>query len=195
MKNYLLILLFLPLGLFAQDKKASFGVKTGAAFSSTNDESELMPGFTVGGFANYKISKVFSLQGELLYSSYSYDTPVLLTNQSGGNITKDYNHFNFSKIELPLLIKAETKTGTIKPFASFGISPGINLSGNVKPVNFSEMRLTNLNSFSLSVIPSVGFSIKDHFIFDTRYAVGVTDQYSNLSTKVNIFYVTLGYKF
>lgn len=199
MKKIIFLLLFIPSISFSQ----SFGLKGGINFSNSSiSTSEIFTGFSVGGFYNQKLTNILSFQGELLYTRYGYDNKLFFTNNSGNPKFIGYEKFRFSKIELPLFIKATAKSGAIKPFAYLGFSPGINISGRFSPItldnnnniiHLDSEKLSTLNTFSISMIPGIGFSVKDHLYFDARYAIGLTNTIAN--SRISTFYITAGYSF
>lgn len=107
-----LILLACTFAVFAVNAQVKFGIKAGvnlttfagsdAKMTSDIGDISISPshkiGFAGGGFANYKLSDIISLQGEVLYSlegaSYKFDGEKMNVNSSYVNVPvlAQYNH-------------------------------------------------------------------------------------------------------
>ncbi|MDR1006623.1 MAG: PorT family protein [Bacteroidales bacterium] len=157
-----------------------------------------MLGFTVGGFAQYRVSDLFKLSGELKYSYHTFTV-----GEGNGLLTYTQN-----SISIPLMAKIYPVKWL---FIEAGVEPRLNL-GNAKGKTATIMGMPmgderevelEPNVFELGVGGGMGFEVGDNFFFGARFMYGVlpyykeTSDFFNYTIKLNnMFYgVYIGLKF
>lgn len=135
-------LLAAGIGLGAQDKSLMFGVKAG--YNSSQQRAEegdqgfdidkiSLSGASFGAFAAYRLGRLFSVQGEILYfdKGGSYDVQVPL-GIPGLTVTA-HDERRLSYIEIPLLVKLSLPLWrTVRPTILTGPSFGYNLKADLR---------------------------------------------------------------
>lgn len=187
MKQYYLttLLIFLTATSFAQT--VSFGPKAGLNVS----DSDVFVGWAtdnrysvhVGGFANVRVFKFISLQGEVVYSPQG--STVSDSNQSGLNIVNRLDYINF-----PLLVDINFFKGLS---IQGGPQLGILVNKERKDKNTGEVFDFTRDELIEPVDWSMGFGFQYRFpmglMIQTRYHYGIVSvdsEYYRTNTNWNI---------
>jgi hypothetical protein len=188
----ILVMLFISFVGYSQ-KKSHFGIKASYISSQTNNKefntNVSLSGrrsFSAGLSYNMNLATVLDFQIEALYSRKGYSGLF------------DYKA---DFIEIPILVKAHSKGGKIKPFINTGLSPAFNIVDNYN----------SFKSFDLGFISSIGIDIpiNERYTFiEIRYSLGLitnhtpvimTDNFGIIinqpGQKNNSFYLTTGFFF
>ena len=208
----ILLLLTLAAGLTtavnAQDKPVSFGVKAGVAFPNltfsamgTSVSLDSKTTFYVGGIADIKVSKMFSVQPGLTFMSKG--------TKSGGALFEDEDmdaSINISYLELPVNLVANFETGSGKFFVGAGPYAAYALSGNGKSDGVKEDMPFGSNDgefkrmdFGLNFL--AGYQLTNGLNFHAGYGLGLgkimNDESSGIDVAVKnkVFSVGLGFNF
>lgn len=191
MKNLLfiaVIAILSSLNVSAQEtpistKETSYGVTAG--FQSTNFKLSLKnlsetvadaEGFFIGLFAEFPLSEKFSVQPEFHYSSVRED---------GESI---------ENLIIPVFLK-------------YYITEKFNVMSGLQFDYMMEKDLANFRRFGLGLGIGLGYDITDSILISSRYSFGITDRLdlreglddfidlSDFSAKINIFQISIGYRF
>lgn len=108
----------------------SWGVKSGVNFANALLAPDLPPGFSKsartgllgGAFAEARLSGVFSVQLEALYTQKGFEV-----SSSAGTAT-----YRLDYLEFPLTAKAEFGSGPLRPYLFAGPNVGVRLSADVE---------------------------------------------------------------
>ena len=164
MVSFILVTLILSFGLHAGNI-SDIGMKIGynsSTFSGNNLPGKGVsdvPGFTLGGFASYEVSKKFSIQPEIL----------LTTKGSRINTVGDIEQYNiFVYIEMPILAKYQLLKS--KNFYMKGLcGPGISLKALARN---DVGDLDNIRGYDLGLIVGAEVCL-GRFSFEVRYELGM----------------------
>ena len=158
------LILLISLNLHA-GKITNIGMKIGynsSTFAGKNLPGKgvsNVPGFTLGGFASYELSKNFSVQPEIL----------LTTKGSKINTVGDIEQYNiFVYVEMPVLAKYRILQS--RNFYMTGLcGPGFSL----KALAMNDVGvLDNIRGFDLGVIAGAEIGL-GRFSFELRYEFGI----------------------
>lgn len=174
---------FLALGVNAQDIKGGFKFSPNfSTFSKdVENDSKGNVSFGLGYFETMDLNSKFALQGEINYTSYSYET-----GKSSENISTTKHKSNF--IEVPVVLKYK-----IDNFAlGFGVQYGFGMGGNTEQTIFNQTTKTDSKPGN-----DKGFLIdlstkSDKFNFGLRYYMGaekIHDGNSIRSINLSIGYI------
>jgi Outer membrane protein beta-barrel domain len=145
-----------------QAQYAFWGFKAGVQANkiiSLSFDSKMTPGFNVGIFGNFILSKQFALQHELLYTQRGF-----------GGTTKDSFEVKGSLpyIELPWCLYYNVN----KAFhLQFGLQPGIYVFFKPPQRDSSDFSKYNVNPIDLAVIIGGGVILDNNFLFGARLTV------------------------
>ncbi len=154
------ILLLFPKSTSAQ--YAYWGFKAGFQankITGLSFDSKMTPGFNVGIFGNFILSKKFALQHELLYTQRGF-----------GGTTKDSIDVkgNLPYIELPWCLYYNVN----KAFhLQLGVQPGIYMYFKQPQRDSSEFSKYNVNPIDFSGILGAGFIMDNNLLFGVRLTV------------------------
>ena len=192
-KIVLLALLFAPVAMYAQGFQ--LGVKGGvnvSIYTGGDIESDALVGFHVGGFMNFKLGSVVSLQPEVLFSSQGAKI-------KGSGITDDQN-IRVSYINVPVLLKLKSAGGFyVEAGPQVGFKAGDDFDGGQSVDNFAK----NLD-FSLAA--GLGFHSSMGLGIGARYNAGISKvgdfdetalrnpDYKNSVIQVSVFYTLFNNK-
>ena len=161
-------------------------------------------GFSLGGFINYEINEIFSLQPELLYTmkgvkfdgngyfyGYNFNTDIIYKT--------DY-------IEIPLLGKLTVaKNSGITPFLLFGPFFAYNTSSKLKvkvevegESDSDEVDFNYIKEIDYGLILGGGFETSSGILIDIRYNLGlisVNDASDDIITKNQVILIMMGFCF
>jgi len=181
----LLFALFISLSSSAQTK---FGLRAGINLSTENAKalgitfnSDTRVGLTLGGFAEFNLSKNFALQPEFNFS------------QMGGKIDGATETLNF--LTIPAF--AKFKFGSFRAFA--GPQLGILLSANYKEDGITESTTAEYKTTDFSAIGGMEYLFGENFLINARYQMGLSNVIKQPilgeSMKNNGFTLSIGYRF
>ena len=185
-------LLLFTLNVYSQQAgKVKFGIKLGAVFAKSKIEYtgtdypynfNMKTGLSIGGYADFLVSKNFVFQPALLYvrkgakvtGLYSYNEPL---------------YFNYFEIPLNILYRPAAKKGMY--FFGIGLSPAIRLNYYY---NGSQLK-----SFDLGINALAGYQFPIGFSINLNYTYGIMNVSENkefISTIQNKYFsLTVGYEF
>jgi hypothetical protein len=154
--------------LFAQDGKMMFGVKAGLNMANVTgdeapDETSMKMGAVGGVFMCYKITDIFAIQPELLYT------------QKGATIDEGDDEFSWKTdyFEIPLLLKVNLPTeGKIKPSLYAGPALGILMSAKYEEEDIKDYLKST--DFGVLAGAGLGYEMEKGMIgIEARYEVGL----------------------
>lgn len=205
MKNILSIAALLAISFHVNaQENVKFGVKAGANFSTLSNvtKAEMLPGFYAGAVAEIKLSKAFSFQPELVYSSQGAKN---VYSETVGGVT--VNHSNQDKlgyINVPLLAKyyiTKSFSAEVGPQLGFMVSAQNNDKVTTNNVEVRENRSfkDEVKSFDFGIGAGLSYDVIKGFFVNARYNFGLTkvgkaNEYYSQS-KNGITQVGIGYKF
>jgi opacity protein-like surface antigen len=164
-------------------KETSYGVTAG--FQSTSlkvslkglsDIVEDGEGFFIGLFAEFPLSEKFSIQPEFHYSSATNDGESL------------------DNLILPVFLK-------------YYVTEKFNVMSGLQFDYYTDKDLEYFKKFGLGLSIGLGVDITDSILISSRYSFGITERIdrsefiddfidlSDLSAKINVFQIGLGYRF
>jgi len=161
----------------AQETNApKFGIKGGVNLSNlyTNDKSDskMLTGYNIGLFAKMPVSRFFSIQPELYYSTKGAQVTYNSTFVNG--IAK----FNLNYLEMPILFVLNvTKNFNIHfgPYISYLIDGKVTNVSNATLFNFeNNIKTEDYNKFDAGVTAGAGIDI-GAFSLGARYVYGLTN--------------------
>ncbi len=194
MRKFLLFIGIAVYGIGAQAQElkqtVSFGPRAGVNMSNIYNEQEVISesvfGATVGGVANLKFTKRHALQAEIAYSGKGFklnsqnvkntfhyiDMPVMyqhnfFTSKKGGHLAEMKRSGNLYIVmgpQLSILMKS-----TAKYINTESGMPNVDLAPNTRP-------------FDMSAVMGIGYSLKNGFAIDARYALGLRHLHSASTT-------------
>jgi long-subunit fatty acid transport protein len=194
---------------FTNAQEVKFGAKVAlniASLTGDVEDASSLIGFQIGGFAEFKLSKKFAFQPELMYSA------------QGGKETTSVDLFEFgastdtetklSYLNIPLMAKYYA---TPKLSFEFGPQIGFLLSAknditmtgtSIFEGSFSESRSVDIKDSTSSVDFGLnlgaGYDFTENISAGLRYNFGLSntyDGYGDDSIKNGVFSVSVGYKF
>lgn len=149
-----------------------FGVKAGVNVSSLSVDNQLHKqeakmGFNAGVFAYFPVGNEFSIQPELLYSTYG-------DKYTSGNAS--YSR-NLNYVALPVMVQYNI---TPSLYAEFGPEFGYMISSNVKSVAGNNAVVTQkdsekFNRFNIGLGIGGGYYFLPNFGITVRYNAGLTN--------------------
>lgn len=193
----MIAILFITLQSHAQ-KKLRIGVKMGAGIATVTNSSstglKYLPAFTIGAAINYSVSKIVSLQGEILLSQKGYKQSVNLVDQAGLTYFTGQNTVILYYTEAPLLVKVKTKGESLKLrfFVNGGVAPALHI-GTIAHYNSGDDLISTPKAhiFDIGLIASAGieYNIATMPSFlEFRINNGLSKMYDKSNTK-NLTYI------
>jgi len=190
-KILLLSIAILTLTTLKSQEKIQFGIKGGANFTNMTSEilieKEYKIGFHIGILAEISFGDKFSLQPEILYSTYGSKGKEIM--YGGPNITTEYK---LDYIQIPILAK-------IYLYKSFSleIGPSFNFLVNDKKIRESNTITDIGEKFEFSGILGVSYKLSSGLIGSFRYTNSLTNALNQDYFETNNygFLVGIGYLF
>jgi len=191
-KMLLISLVILTLTITARSQeKIQLGIKGGANFTNmTSDiliEKEYKIGFHIGVLSEIPFGDKFSLQPEILYSTYGSKGKEIML---GGSPIK--TEYKLDYIQIPILAKIYLYKGI-----SLEIGPSFNFLVNDKKIRESNT-ITNIGEkFEFNGILGISYKSSSGFIGSFRYTNSLTNALDqNYSETKNYgFLIGIGYLF
>lgn len=190
---------------YAQEKK--FGIKGGLNIaSSTLSVNGLnitsVYGINIGFFGDFKISKIFSIQPEILYSMQGVKASVSNAGQFI-EVTENLDYIN-----LPVMAKlyaSDKFNFQAGPQFGFLISAKDKINTNVSGSGITSGTIdvkNNYNDMEFGLNLGAGYDFSKNFSADVRYNFGLTDIEKSIpanssvaKTRNRVLSINLGYKF
>jgi len=187
-----ILILFLSVSFIAnsQDKKVSFGIKTGVNFSKYNKDIQYSEykgkvGFYVGGLANISISEKFKIQPELLFalqgSTFLIKDLEILESPEEPPVVGDFKtHITESTIVIPIMAQYY-----ISEKFYFEAGPQLGLIVNNKeevkesPTDdptFSVVYEYDADVFDIGLSFGAGLKVSENIIINARYFLGLIER-------------------
>jgi len=225
MKNLKLALLFFITLLSMQAQEIKYGVKSGLNYVTVIEEgtSQFNPklSFHAGGFLELVISKQFSLQPELIYSSQGAKSEIIesLSTNVMNVFTKSKINLKLNYINMPILSKFyvfKRLSLELGPQIGFLVSSKTNIDETTTTTTTSlgvssvetESRTTNLNDIFKTVefgaTMGLGYRFNNGLNLGARYNWGwsniiddnyLQDEDSEIQVKNDVFQLSLGFTF
>jgi hypothetical protein len=204
----------------AQTITPKIGMSLAKVNAEDNTGNKSKPGLSLGVAFTQPIGGIFSFQPELLFIQkgskldYQESEPGFYEIDLKGHIIINY-------LEVPLLLRADfpTNNDAIKVYLNAGPSFAIGLSGKTnldlylefdgevieikdsgkvkfgdEPNNY-EGTDAYIKRFDLGAQLGGGVIIKEKFMIDLRYGIGLIDIYDGEKSKNNVFQFTVGMPF
>ncbi len=190
-KILLISLAILTLTTLKSQDKIQFGIKGGVNFTNmTSDilvEKEYKTGFHIGILAEIPFGDKFSLQPEILYSTYGSKGKEIMF--GGPNITTEYK---LDYIQIPILAKIYLYKGF-----SLEIGPSFNFLVNDKKIRESNTITDIGEKFEFSGILGVSYKLSRGLIGSFRYTNSLTNALNQDYSETNNygFLIGIGYLF
>lgn len=174
------------------NKVLNFGLKAGlnsATFSgeyARNNDIGSREGLYAGVFLNYKFSKRFSFQPELLYSMQGASDAKVI-NGVRVDYVADY-------VNIPLVVRYyATKYFSlhIGPQLGFNVNDKITVKGNGE----EQTETLKVNPFDFGLNSGLGYEFKSGLGIDARYSFGLFEVIDGYDSKNGVFSIGLSYKF
>ncbi|MCJ8153364.1 PorT family protein [Chryseobacterium sp. SSA4.19] len=198
-----------------------FGIKGGMNVSSLSKDAALEDqkskiGFNAGVFATIPVAESFSVQPELLYSTYGDKSVSTNEFTVGGTTTKTRQSFTTSLdyLTVPVMfqynfipnfyVEAGPEFGFLLSAKNKGdrdITTTTGGSSTTATTSYSEdINKDNLNKFNFGIGLGAGYYFTDNLGVTARYVAGITDVAKDRpngsdAIRNNVFQVGLAYKF
>ncbi len=193
LKNLLLIFFTLIISNCIAQDEIKIGIKSGAnlaGFRTGNGANTDNIGLSIGGIAELKLNKSFSLQAELLYD------------RKGGLVYVNSSDFysidtKLDYINLPVLIKLYF----LKNLSlDFGPQIGflVNSKGeitNSQGNNEKEVEFNNTNNIDFSLNAGFSYIFNDKIFLQAKYSYGLTKIFKDRRYKNSLVNLSIGYIF
>ena len=199
---------------FTESYAQTFAIKTGVNLSKElfkidygilSKDYKVTPRFQLGVTAEFPLTKLFSFEPGLFFSSKGYKSHLVMQNDIIFDI---YKNEILNYIEIPLTAKATTFIGRFPVYVTFGPYIGIALNGKIIVNEFSDNKTTR-NEYNYSMDSGgymkrmdyglqAGIGIEIHqFLVGLNYDHGISkiNQQSEFKCKNRVLGVTVGYKF
>ena len=184
MKKLLLLSTIAVLGITKSinAQNVDIGFKTGlniSNFTGGDADRNSLFDFHIGGLAEFKINKKFSLQPELLYTRQGSEV------ENSVKIKVDY-------LAIPLMVKYYISE-------KFSIEAGPQLSFLINDkAEFNDSSIpdvdTDASSFDFGLNIGFAYNINTNLFTQVRYNYGITTVVENPDIKNSVFQISLGYK-
>ncbi|MGL2963256.1 porin family protein [Flavobacterium sp. RSB2_4_14] len=182
-----------------------FGVKAGVNFANltASEDLTMKVGFHIGGFMEYKLSKKFTLQPELLYSTQGakYQGSDALS----GYIISGESNYKLAYLNLPVMAKYYVSSKfslEAGPQIGFLLSAKneFDYSGTLLGEPISESGEVDIkddfNAFDYGINFGAGYDFNDKISLGLRYNLGLSDVSDfYYFDKNSVIQLSLGYKF
>lgn len=131
MKRFSAVLVLVVLCAGLSFSQVGFGIKGGVNFANTGGVdalagSKALTGFAAGGYLEFNVPFLFTIQPEVLYSQKGFTAEQNVL----GYDVKATGHFNY--LEIPVLLKFSLPVPIVKPSLYAGPAMGILLSAKEK---------------------------------------------------------------
>jgi hypothetical protein len=185
----------------AQEKKISFGLKTGLNLSifsaSINSEAAWRPGFHIGGYLKTPLSEKISFRPELYYSSQGqkdeyYQPP---NGPTIGETTTKTNYLN-----LPLLLEFGNKL-SFQAGPQLGFLLSANESGTIQNEPIDEDLKSIMKGTDVSLVLGTGIQAGPNVNLGLRLNLGLTEVFDGSGSngfpgiKNRVLHFYIGYTF
>jgi len=194
-KILLLSIAILTLTTLKSQEKIQFGIKGGVNFTNMTSnmtseiliEKEYKTGFHIGILVEIPFGDKFSLQPEILYSTYGSKGKEIMF--GGPNITTEYK---LDYIQIPILAKIYLYKGF-----SLEIGPSFNFLVNDKKIRESNTITDIGEKFEFSGILGVSYKLSSGLIGSFRYTNSLTNALNQDYSETNNygFLIGIGYLF
>ena len=194
-KILLLSIAILTLTTLKSQEKIQFGIKGGVNFTNMTSnmtseiliEKEYKTGFHTGILFEIPFGDKFSLQPEILYSTYGSKGKEIMF--GGPNITTEYK---LDYIQIPILAKIYLYKGF-----SLEIGPSFNFLVNDKKIRESNTITDIGEKFEFSGILGVSYKLSSGLIGSFRYTNSLTNALNQDYSETNNygFLIGIGYLF
>lgn len=188
--------------LSAQQLGWSYGVKAGANFATVVgddvDDASMRTGFVVGAFAENRMTDLFGVSAELLYSQQGTKTSL-----SEDGVAVDLTA-KFDYINIPILANLYVAKGlTLKA----GIQPAfkINAEAEMKAKYQGQTEsissdMDNVNTFDFAIPVGLSYQFDFGLLIDARYNISATNVFKSeggesVSARNSVIQVTAGWRF
>jgi len=192
--------LFIGTSVFAQENPLTFGVQAGLNMSQfsapksggeTGDATDMLPGFYIGGHANYSFGEYFGLQGELKFS------------MQGGKESEDGEtlKLKLNYINVPVLFEVKPATNFsifVGPQIGFNVSKSASAGGVSVSGSDFEDAFAKVNTIDFAAVVGVQYAIQGKYLLSARYNIGINSAFDQdgLSGFANrVIQIGFGYKF
>ncbi len=202
----------------ANAQGVEFGVKGGlnVANVSGQENGKSLYGFSIGAFAEIKISPKFAIQPELLYSMQGTKYSTTTSSSGGGGFSftsTDDVKAGLNYLNIPIMAKYFViEKLSVQAGPQFGFLLAFDRTSNssssttfagvtkVSSTSSSSSDKSKLSSIDFGFNLGAGYDITEHFSADLRYNIGLTTINENSingisDIKNNVFSLNLGYKF
>jgi hypothetical protein len=164
-----------------ESQTAQYGIKAGINFAElwgedALPESDRKVGYSLGGYASYKLSKSLKLQPEVIWSLQGEDS-------------KESGRYKISYVNIPLMLK--WTEGRL--YTEIGPQLGLLTINTAKSVP-DERRLENFETFDFSINIGAGYAIAEDWTIGLRYGQGLTNIVNDGDLKNSVIYVGLAYR-
>lgn len=196
-------------------KDVRFGIKGGYNLSAVlsenlfnaydyEPEQEPLSGFHLGAFVEIPLTRKFSIQPEVMYSTKGYKESFYEYNYYNGynTIYTNYDlrvHLNY--INVPILAKVNfTKNFALEAGPQFGFLTSAKAKGDIwdgyKSVTINENIKNNVNDFEFGFAIGVTYSFVENIFISARINQSLTNNFPDNSYEANMtFQLSAGYKF
>lgn len=202
---------------FSESFAQTFAIKTGVnlskmfikdEFETVSKDYKVTPRFQLGVTAEFPITKLYSFESGLFFSSKGYkhaSNSLIMQNDINFDL---YQNLILNYIEIPLTAKVNTLIGRLPIYGTFGPYIGIALNGKLTIDEFSDNTTerkvyTDIigadrtwKRFDYGLQAGVGIVIHQ-FLVGINYDYGILkiNQLSGYKCKNRVLGLTLGYKF
>ncbi|WP_264566872.1 porin family protein [Flavobacterium sp. N3904] len=209
MKKQILTLITILIIAVGNAQEAKFGVKAGLNIATLSGDrypdSQILPGFVIGGFAAVKLSEKFIFQPELLFSFQG--TAYRNYYDQGYNDYYSQENMNLNYLLIPLMAKCYVA----KKFSlEFGPQFGFLLAARTNSFNYTtigdgayDTNSVNIKdqfkTFDFGLNVGAGYDFTDKWGINLRYNFGLNNiaqnENTNYTSNNQVLSVTGSYKF
>lgn len=202
MKKIFITAALLCLYQLTYSQNYQLGIKGGfnlSSFRGDNDNLNPIAGFHAGVFIDYKLSEIFSVQSEILYSGAGAKNSI---DTAEGKFRET---LRLGYVSVPVMLKYyPVKRLSI----GLGGEAGWMVSARVKYDEASivseagtcnKCTMDLMEKFTVGIKTGVGYELDKQFIIEARYHLGLTDVYKNNNAvsgtfRNSILQLSIGYK-
>ena len=183
MKHFIILFFLSSLFVFAaqtsvkaqKTNSQTFGIKGGVNFSNLYvkdaEDNKMLTGFNLGLFAKLPITKTFSIQPELYYTTKGAQTTY---NSTFINGTVQYN---FNYLEVPVLFVVNVTDNFnlhVGPYLGYMLNGKVKNKSNVSAIDFDEkINTEDYNKFDAGIAAGAGVDLGGVSL-GARYTYGLT---------------------
>ena len=181
-----------------------WGVKGGVNFATinggdVNDSPDSRTSFHVGLLAEFPLSEMFSLQGEVLYSGQGAEvTESYLDLTAPGGVRTQKAELQLDYINVPILAKVYLFKGfslEAGPQFSFLLNDEIDTNPNGNSGDSPTPFRRELKTFEVGAAGGATFQTEMGLFATARYTQGITNIVDNFNAQNAVFQLGIGYKF